>query len=125
VLQKKLASISPVGRRLCWSVGVTLLASPADFLPIPSGWEERSSFIRRIGRLSFFHFDFYAQALSKVERGHHQDIGDVHEMVARGLVNRAAALEYFARLEPYLHRFPAVDASSLRRAVQQTFGPLA
>jgi len=45
------------------------LASPRDFIPVPSGWEERSRFVEQIGRLSFFHFDLYAQALAKIERG--------------------------------------------------------
>ncbi|MBI4419900.1 MAG: hypothetical protein HY560_03675, partial [Gemmatimonadetes bacterium] len=49
------------------------LASPADFMPVPAGWEERSSHITQLARLSFYHFDFYAQALAKVERGHAQD----------------------------------------------------
>lgn len=45
-------------------------ASPADFVPIPPGWEDRGTFISQIGKVGFYHFDFYAQALAKVERGH-------------------------------------------------------
>ena len=38
------------------------LASPSDFiLPLP-GWEERSVFIERFGKVSFFHYDFYVLA---------------------------------------------------------------
>lgn len=99
------------------------LASPADFIPVPSGWEERSPFIAQEGRLFFHHFDFYAQALSKVERGHTQDISDVHEMIARGLVDAQEALVYFGRVEPLLYRYPALDPPSFRAAVQQMFGP--
>src|ERR1700694_5099990 len=44
------------------------LASPADFVPPLHGWEERSAFIVREGAISFHHFDFYTQALSKLER---------------------------------------------------------
>jgi hypothetical protein len=36
--------------------------------------EERSPLIRREGKLAFHHFDPVAQALSKIERGHEQDI---------------------------------------------------
>src|SRR5687768_10549109 len=43
------------------------LASPADFIPELPGWRERSLFIRRVGKASFHHYDFYAQALSKIE----------------------------------------------------------
>src|SRR5581483_1686841 len=46
------------------------LASPADFIPVPAGWQERSTFVAREGRLSVYHFDLVAQALAKVERAH-------------------------------------------------------
>lgn len=97
------------------------LASPADFIPVPAGWEERSPFIAQLGRLSFHHFDLYGQALAKVERGHTQDVADVREMLRRGLVDPARAQEYFRRIEPELYRYPAIDPPAFRRAVEQTF----
>jgi hypothetical protein len=57
-----------------------------------------------------------------VERGHRQDLADVHDMLARGLVDRQRALAYFARIEPELYRFPALDPPSFRRAVEEAFG---
>lgn len=98
------------------------LASPVDFIPVRPDWEERSPFIARIGRLSFHHFDFYAQALAKVERGHAQDVADVQELVARRLVEPSEARAYFAAIEPELYRYPAVDAATFRRAVMEAFG---
>ena len=98
------------------------LASPADFIPVPAGWEERSPVIARVGRVTFHHFDLYAQALAKVERGHAKDVADVRAMLARGLVEPARAREYFARLEPELYRFPAIDVPAFRRAVEEAFG---
>jgi hypothetical protein len=98
------------------------LASPLDFIPVPPGWEDRGTFITQVGRVAFLHFDLYAQALAKVERGHRQDLADVREMLARGLIDRRRALEYFARIEPELYRFPAVDPPSFRRAAEQAFG---
>ena len=97
------------------------LASPADFIPVPPGWEERSPFIAQLGRLSFHHFDLYGQALAKVERGHTQDVADVREMLRRGLVDAARAREYFRRIEPELYRYPAIDPPAFRRAVEQAF----
>jgi hypothetical protein len=97
------------------------LASPADFIPVPPGWEDRGTFVARIGRVTVFQFDLYAQAVAKVERGHRQD-ADVHEMLSRGLIDRQRALEYFARIEPELYRFPALDPPSFRRAVEEAFG---
>jgi hypothetical protein len=98
------------------------MASPLDFIPVPPGWEERSTFVRQVGRVAFYHFDLYAQALAKVERGHPQDLADVRQMVSRRMVDPRRALEYFARMEPQLHRFPAIHAPSFRRAVEEAFG---
>ncbi len=97
------------------------LASPADFLPVPPGWEDRGVFVAQHGPVSFFHFDFYAQALAKIERGHQQDAGDVSAMVARGLIDPVRVREYFRRIEPYLYRFPAIDSPAFRRAVEARF----
>jgi hypothetical protein len=97
------------------------LAAPSDFIPLPPGWEDRSPLIRREGKLSFHHFDPVAQALSKIERGHEQDIRDVKEMIAAGLVNPAEALSQFEAIEPKLFRFPAIDPVTFRKAVEELF----
>ena len=94
------------------------LASPADFVPVLPGWVERSVFIARHGRLEFFHYDFYSQALAKIERFHSRDQGDVAQMLAAGLVKRDRLLELFRIVEPNLIRFPAIDADALRRRVE-------
>jgi hypothetical protein len=98
------------------------LASPLDFIPVPAGWEDRGLFITRKGRVSFFHFDLYAQALAKVERGHRQDLEDVRAMLGSGMVEPDRALEYYARIEPELYRFPAIDPPSFRGAIEAAFG---
>jgi uncharacterized nucleotidyltransferase DUF6036 len=94
------------------------LASPDAFIPEVPGWRKRSAFIAREGRLSFYHYDLYAQALAKIERGHAQDLADVREMLGRGLIDRQELLQRFAQIEPQLHRYPAVDPPSFRRAVE-------
>lgn len=60
-------------------------------------------------------------AAPKVERGHEQDMHDVQEMIAAGLVNPAEALIQFDAIEPELYRFPAIDPVSFRRAVEELF----
>ena len=97
------------------------LASPRDFIPVPDGWEDRSIFAARERRLSFYHFDPYAQALAKIERGHAQDLEDVEALVERGLVDPARALTYLDDVEENLYRYPAVDAASFRRRVEAVF----
>jgi hypothetical protein len=98
------------------------LASPADFIPVPSGWEDRSILAAREGRLSFYHFDLVAQALAKLERGHARDVEDVHAMLERGLVDRESAGSYFDEIESELYRFPAIDPRTFRRRVEDVFG---
>jgi hypothetical protein len=99
------------------------LASPDQFLPVPSGWEDRSPFVKRIPPVTFRHYDFCAQALAKIERGHGRDIADVEAMLSRGLISRPAVRAMFSRMEPELYRFPSIDAPSFRRAVDELFPP--
>ena len=94
------------------------LTSPGDFIPLPPGWEDRSLFIAQEGRVAFYHFDLYAQALAKVERGHAQDVGDIQALLGRGLIERERLLRYFEAIEPELYRFPAIDPRSLRQALE-------
>jgi hypothetical protein len=95
------------------------LASPADFLPELPGWQERSPFIAREGRIDFFHYDFYSQCLSKLERDHRKDREDVRAMLLEKLVDPARLMELFVKIEQQLYRFPAVNPSGLRRAVAE------
>jgi len=95
------------------------LAAPDDFIPELPGWQERSRFIEQIGRVTFLHYDFYAQAMAKIERGHVTDLRDVDEMIRAGLVEPIRLLEFFTVIEPQLYRYPAVDTPSFRRAVER------
>jgi len=98
------------------------LASPADFIPVRQDWDNRSPFIAREGRTSFHHFDLCAQALAKIERGHAQDLEDVRLMLETGLVDQDELMRYFARIEPELYRYPALDPASFRARVDAALG---
>lgn len=98
------------------------LASPPDFIPELPGWRERSHFVLREGRIDVHHFDFYSQALSKIERGFAQDLQDVEAMLRDGLVERDRLSELFAEIEPSLFRFPAIDPTSFRTKVERALG---
>ena len=98
------------------------LACPADFIPELPGWEGRSLSIGKKGHLAFFHYDFAAQALSKIERGHRQDLEDVRAMMDRGLVDPQTLRRLFDEIEPLLWRYPAIHPPAFRRAVEETLG---
>jgi hypothetical protein len=99
------------------------LASPADFIPALPGWAERSRFIAQEGHLAVFHYDLYAQALAKLERAHTQDLGDVRELLGRGLVAPEELWRLFRAIEPHLYRFPAIDPETFRARVQGATRP--
>jgi hypothetical protein len=93
-------------------------ASPDLFIPVREGWEDRSPWVATVGSVVARHFDLYAQALAKIERGHSRDLSDVDEMLRRGLVAPSRLMAYFEAVEPYLFRYPAVDPVSLRTHVE-------
>jgi hypothetical protein len=99
------------------------LASPSDFIPELPGWEDRSVFIAREGKVDFYHYDFHAQALAKIERGHVQDRADVAEMLGRELVRPETLRAHFEELVQRLHRYPALDERAFRRALEAALAP--
>jgi hypothetical protein len=97
------------------------LASPSDFIPELPGWRDRSRFIQREGCVDFLHYDLYAQALSKVERGHAQDLGDVQAMLTSQVIDAGTASDLFSLIEPELYRYPAIDPPTFRAQVNRVF----
>jgi len=95
------------------------LASPAHFIPELPAWRERSLFIADEGQLSFFHYDFYAQALAKIERRHALDVADVEAMFRHGLIERTQLVKLFEAISPQLYRYPAIDPRAFRQAVEK------
>lgn len=95
------------------------LASPDQFLPPLPDWRARSPHIGRYGDVEFFHYDFRAQALSKLARGFERDLGDVRAMLGRGLVSRAELAAALAEMLPELVRYPSLDAGAFERRVRR------
>ena len=100
------------------------LASPPDFIPELPGWRERSPLVLEIGNVQVRHFDPYSQALSKIERGFAQDLEDVQSMIRDGLAQPGRLRELYAKIEPDLYRYPAIDPGAFTRklddALQQS-----
>jgi hypothetical protein len=94
------------------------LASPQDFLPPLPGWRDRSIFIGRQGQISFYHYDFTAQALSKLSRGFDRDIKDVEAMYEQGLFSSRDLRDCFEAIAPDLIRFPSLNPDVLRSRVE-------
>lgn len=95
------------------------LASPQDFLPPLPGWRSRSIFIGRFGGISFYHYDFISQAISKLSRGYNRDIDDVKAMYEQKLFYVEELRDCFNAIEPELIRFPSLSSDVLKRKVEQ------
>ena len=94
-------------------------ASPDDFIPELPGWQDRSPFIALEGKLSFHHYDFYSQALAKIERDHALDRADVLHMIESRLVDRVRLAAFFEQIEPQLYRFAAIDPARFAERVRK------
>ena len=90
------------------------LAAPDEFIPPLPDWRLRSPFIARHGSVGFFHYDFYAQALAKIEHGHDLDRRDVAAMHAYGLIDPERLTEFWTDIKPGLVRYPAIEPHAFR-----------
>jgi hypothetical protein len=94
------------------------LASPQDFLPPLPGWRDRSVFIGKRGQISFYHYDFTAQALSKISRGFDRDLKDVEAMYIQKLFSLSELRDCFEAIVPELIRFPSLNSDILISRVE-------
>jgi hypothetical protein len=105
------------------SLGVYVeLASPDQFIPELLGWRERSPFITRVQSVDFRHYDFYAQAIAKIERGYRQDVADARALVRLGLVDVAELVLLAEAVRPQLRRYPAIDQDAFYRKIEAFVG---
>ena len=89
------------------------LASPADFLPELRDWRSQSRLVGRFGPIEVRHYDFRAQALSKLARGFDRDLSDVRAMLERGLVTRDGLRAASEEMLPRLEQFPRIDSTEI------------
>jgi hypothetical protein len=73
-------------------------ASPADFLPIPSGALEWSRFVGQHGSVSVYYYDLASQVIAKSARGLEQDLADAEQLVRTGQVSWTEVQERWAQV---------------------------
>ena len=101
--------------RLKDELGINVeLVAPSHFIPALPGWETRSGFIGQEGPVSFYHYDFYSQALAKIERAHGQDQNDVADMLKAGVVEPDRLLALFEAIARDLN-VPSAQSRTIRR----------
>ena len=93
-------------------------ARPEDFVPPLTGSDDRHVFIERIGRLSFYHHDPYAQTFSKIVRGFDRDLRDAERFVTSGMVDPGrlrTLVREISRVE--YAKYPALSRDAVIAAV--------
>ena len=93
-------------------------ARPEDFVPPLSGSENRHVFIRTVGNVSFYHYDPYAQLLSKIIRGFARDLADAKAFLDGGMVDPATfSTLVHAIPETVYAKYPTLSARAVRETV--------
>lgn len=100
------------------------LAAPDQFIPALPDWQARSPFVARHGAVDFFHYDFHAQALAKIERGHDLDHRDVLAMHDLRLIDPDRLAGFLVSIEPSLLRYPAIEPEAFRAKVHAAVAAL-
>lgn len=96
------------------------LASPSDFIPEIPGWRDRCIYIGRESKVTYYNYDPYSQALSKIERGHEKDLLDVDAMLSRNMIEPPKLLSLFLLIEPFLYKYPSIDPGTFAESVRKT-----
>ncbi len=98
------------------------MVKPTDFIPSLPGEKDRHITIGTFGKATFMHFDPYAQAFSKIVRGHETDIADAKALATTGLVDTKKLCEMVKKLpDPDFARYPRLHRPSVEAAVE-SFG---
>ena len=94
-------------------------ARPEDFVPPLAGAEDRHVFIEKIGAITYYHYDPYAQLLSKVVRGFQRDLDDAREFIASGMVDPAKFRALVAGIPDTAYsRYPSLSRDGVQSATE-------
>ena len=94
-------------------------ARPEDFVPPLKGTADRHVFIDTIGKITYYHYDPYAQLLSKVVRGFQRDLEDARKFIDDGLVDPEKFRSLVAAIPDSMYaRYPALSRSGIDSAVE-------
>jgi hypothetical protein len=93
-------------------------ARPEDFVPPLEGSADRHMFIDTIGAITFFHYDPYAQLLSKIVRGFERDMDDARKFVSSGMVDPARFQALVVAIPDSAYaRYPQLSRRAVESAV--------
>lgn len=91
---------------------------PEHFVPELAGSADRHVFIETIGPVAFYHYDPYAQILSKVVRGFHRDVEDAGHFIKSGMVEPERLRSLVAQIPDSAYsRYPSLSPAAVRKVV--------
>jgi hypothetical protein len=94
-------------------------ARPEQFVPPLEGSEGRHLLVKTLGRVSFFHYDPYAQALSKIVRGLERDLVDARAFIAGGLVEPGRLRALVKEIPGSVYaKYPTLSREAVEGAVE-------
>ncbi len=94
-------------------------ARPEDFVPALAGSERRHVFLETHGNVSFYHYDPYAQLLSKIVRGFRRDLEDAEHFLASGMVQAEQFRSLVQEIpETEYAKYPALSREAVLEAVE-------
>jgi hypothetical protein len=95
-------------------------ARPEDFVPALAGSDDRHVFIETVGKVSFYHYDPYAQLLSKVVRGFDRDLEDAKRFLQSGMVDAESFRALVNRIPDAAYaKYPSLSRAAVREAVDE------
>jgi len=72
-----------------------------------------------MGSVSFYHYDPYAQLLSKVVRGFERDLEDARNFAASGMVKREQLRDLVERIPKRIYsEYPSLTDAAVREALE-------
>jgi len=100
-------------------------ARPEDFVPPLRGAADRHVFIETIRPITFYHYDPYAQVLSKVVRGFDRDLSDAKEFVRSEMVEPIKLRSLVASISDSAYaRYPNLSRNGVESAVEAFAGSI-
>jgi hypothetical protein len=101
-------------------------ARPEDFVPPLKATADRHVFIATIASVSFYHYDPYAQILSKIVRGFERDVRDARDFVRSGMVEPERLQTLVAGISDAAYSgYPSLSRSGVELAVSGFLSSLA
>lgn len=73
--------------------------------------------------MDFHHYDFYSQALAKIQRNDNKDRQDVESMRTDGLLEPYKLFALLDEVERHMIRYPALDLRAIRQRLSAWLQP--